>query len=440
MAKKSSNTQKTSKSSSQKKKEVGGFILGTVAAAAVATKSASRGKSKKQKASIKSLAFILVLAIIVCGVLFYMDVAPFNFEINGDMFKYYSYTPIRPSNNLVGLDVDDFRFHVIDVNQGDCLLLELPDGKNMLIDGAKKSNTIATGILDYLLSDQVGLKDENGIVTIDYMLLTHADADHCGSLDDIIKSDKVNVLNMYRPMIMSKYANDPLKEYVSQNNYSYSTISTTVYSQFVEAVYMEEGCNTFYNIGDIHLSGSGYDIYFFNPTYDMYQNISTAADKNNVSPIIILDVCGRKIALTGDADAEQEENFISQLSNNNYGIDASFADVDVLKVAHHGGQESSTNPFLSVVKPEYAFISVGEGNSYGHPRPEVLSRLNDVGCNAIYRTDIVGSIVLTISSETEEISIDVTNPTQTTARGISGVLRARYNNILTLVLTQRVAI
>lgn len=437
MAKKSSNTKKTSKSSAQQKKDVGSFIAATVVAGAAATKRATRGKTAKQKQQIRSVAFLLVVAVIVCGVLFYMDIAPFNFEINGDMFKYYSYTPIRPSNSLAGMNLSDFRLHVIDVNQGDCLLLQLPDGKNVLIDGAKKSDTIATGILNYLTSDVIGLKDANGVVTIDYVVLTHTDADHCGSLDDVIKSDKVNVLNVYRPMIMSKYANDPLKDYVIQNNYDYSTITTTVYSQFVEAVYNENGCNTFYNIGDVRLTGTGYDLYFFNPTYEMYQDITTAADKNNVSPVIILDVCGRRLALTGDADAEQEKNFIAQLSDNNYGVDSSFGDVDILKVAHHGGKESSTQAFLEVVKPEYAIISVGEGNSYGHPRDEVIQRLAEVGCTNIYRTDVSGSIVVTISAETTEISFDISKTTQSTATIFNNFMQVNFSRLVKIVLTQR---
>ena len=155
MAKKGSNTKKTTKTKSRQTKDVGIFAGAVATVGAVASKSAGKGKSAKQKKQIRSLAFVLVLAIIVCGVLFYMDIAPFNFEINGDFFKYYSYTPIVPSNTLGNKTVSDFRLHVIDVNQGDCMLLELPDGKTMLIDGAKKSNTIATGIVDYLLSDTI---------------------------------------------------------------------------------------------------------------------------------------------------------------------------------------------------------------------------------------------------------------------------------------------
>lgn len=431
MAKNSSNTKKTTKSKSQRAKDIGMFAGAVSAVGAIASKTAGKGKSAKQKNKISSVAFVLVLAVIVCGMMFYMDIAPFNFEIDGDFFKYYTYTPIAPSSTLGGKAVNDFRLHIIDVNQGDCMLLELPDGKTMLIDGAKKSNTIADGILDYLMSDKIGLKDADGKVTLDYVVLTHTDADHCGSLDDVIKSSKIDVLNVYRPLIMSKYSDDPLKSYAMQNNLSYSTITTTVYSEFVQAVAEEDGCQTFYNYGDRKLEGSGYVMYFYNPTPEMYLDIKTATDKNNVSPVIILDVCGRKIALTGDADKEQELNFISQLSETKYGIDETFVDVDILKVAHHGGKESSTEEFLNIVKPEYALISVGDGNSYGHPTTEVLSRLQAVGCIYVYRTDQHGSIVVTVSGESK-IDINFTKKAETTSTVFNEYLKADFNRLTLL--------
>lgn len=121
MANKKQNTEKTAKSKSQQRKEVGAFALGAAAVGAAAAKVAKKGKNKKQKKVINAVAFILVVVIIVCGVMFYMDIAPFNFEISGDSFKFYSYTPIIPVKDIGDLQLSDFRLHVIDVNQGDCL-------------------------------------------------------------------------------------------------------------------------------------------------------------------------------------------------------------------------------------------------------------------------------------------------------------------------------
>ena len=91
---------------------------------------------------------------------------------------------------------------------------------------------------------------------------------------------------------------------------------------------------------------------------------------------------------TGDCD-DAESFFLADVLEK--GIDA---DVDVLKVAHHGGQDSTSADFLSVVKPEYSVICVGE-NTYDHPRKVVLDRLTDVG-SKIFTTQDKGDIILTI--------------------------------------------
>ncbi len=380
-------------------------------------------KSKKTKVT---AIFLVVFIICLSCALFYMDIAPFNFEIDGDFFKYYTYKQNDPNSDLSSLDVQDFRFHMIDVAQGDCLLIQLPDGKLMLIDGGKKSKEIASSIINYILSDTLGLKNQYGIVTIDFVLLTHTDADHCGSLDDVIKSDKICVSEVYRPLILSNYPNDPLKELSTE--YQLSTVNTVVYSEFVKAVDNEQDCTTHYNIGEYTISGNGYDMYFFNATADMYKNVTTAADKNNVSPIVLLKVNGRKILLTGDADKEQEDNFVAKLNGNSYEINLEDVDVDFLKVGHHGGKESTNSSFLNAVKPEYALISVGASNSYGHPSAEVLTRLSQIGCSGkIYRTDIKGNIVLTINSE-GEYSFDFGQSSTTNANLIKQVLFNAFFN------------
>ncbi len=417
------NKKRTSKSSQQQAKDIGKFAAGVAAAGVAASKAAGRKKSKSAKRKINAAIFIVALVVIVAGVMFYMDIAPFNFEINGDFFKFYNYTPIKPSVTLAAADGGDFRLHVIDVNQGDCLFLELPDGKKMLVDGGKKSDVIANGIINYLLDDKIGVKDADGTLTLDYVLLTHADADHCGSLDDVIKRDDIIVKEVYRPMIMSKYADDPLKQFVADNNYEYSTISTGVYHDFVKAVAEEKDCVTHFNVGENVLSGTGYEMYFYNPTPAMYVNISTAQDKNNVSPIVIAEIYDKKICLTGDADKKQENNFINLVQSGLYGKTADFADVDILKVGHHGGKESSNQPFLDVIKPEYAIISVGDPNSYGHPTQDALTRLKNSGCgDKIYRTDQKGNIVVTIKNGAE-LSFDFSRQNATSNAVFKGVYR-----------------
>jgi len=71
-------------------------------------------------------------------------------------------------------------------------------------------------------------------------------------------------------------------------------------------------------------------------------------------------------------------------------------DVDVLKAGHHGSKTSSNDFFLEIIKPEYAVISVGARNRYGHPHQDVLNRLAFAGAQ-IFRTDINGTVILSIN-------------------------------------------
>ncbi|MDP3935094.1 MAG: hypothetical protein Q8Q46_02690, partial [Candidatus Giovannonibacteria bacterium] len=101
-----------------------------------------------------------------------------------------------------------------------------------------------------------------------------------------------------------------------------------------------------------------------------------------------LDFEGKKILLMADAEKNLERYLIQK------GV---LGDTDVLKAGHHGSKTSSNDFFLKAVKPEYAVISVGDRNRYGHPHPDVLSRLESIGAQ-IFRTDINGTIILNINN------------------------------------------
>lgn len=351
----------------EKTSDIASFAVKTVAAATVATAAASRGKTKKQKTAISFFAFVIVLLILASGGLYYFDIPPFDFDFTNSFGKYYN-TNVPDSGEAV-------KIHFINVGQGDSILLQLPGGRNALIDGGENKNAVADRIISYI----TGL----GISQLDFVMLTHSDSDHCGSLDNIINSDKILVKKVYMPYIKSGNAKDPLRDLQIQS------VTTGVYSDFVQAVLNEKAEIEYsYEGMDISMSSS-YSMTLYNPSAELYaKSMSSAANKNNVSPIIILTYGGKKVVLTGDADDLAEKNFLKNVQNIN-------ADVDVLKVAHHGGRESTSQEFLNSVLPEYAVISVGD-NSYGHPTPETLSRLKDVK-SKVFRTDLDGDIVLTVS-------------------------------------------
>ena len=137
-------TTRVAKSKSEQKKQLAGFAVGAAAAGAAAAAAAGKGKSKKKKKTIAVVAVILVLAVIACGALYYYDITPFNFELGSSYgFKYYKNAVKKVVSTVDG----ELIVHMIDVHQGDSILLQLPDGKNMLIDGGDKDSKIAAPVI-----------------------------------------------------------------------------------------------------------------------------------------------------------------------------------------------------------------------------------------------------------------------------------------------------
>ena len=121
------------------------------------------------------------------------------------------------------------------------------------------------------------------------------------------------------------------------------------------------------------------------PTKDEYDNL------NNYSAVLKLTYKNVSYLFMGDSEEEVEENILDDVK------------ADVIKIAHHGSNSSSSLEFLKKVSPTYAVISVGEDNSYNHPHKEVLDRLEEIG-SIVYRTDLDGNII--ISTDGNKIMID----------------------------------
>jgi len=114
---------------------------------------------------------------------------------------------------------------------------------------------------------------------------------------------------------------------------------------------------------------------------------------NNVSAVVRITYGKTVMLFTGDAEKVIENQLL------NSGIDA-----DVLKVGHHGAGSASSSSFIKAVSPDIAVISVGEGNSYGHPHADTLAILNEVGAD-IYRTDEQGTVIVT-ADQNKKITVD----------------------------------
>jgi competence protein ComEC len=238
----------------------------------------------------------------------------------------------------------------IDVGQGDAILIDKGD-TDILVDGGPTS----ANPLAYLQSQ--------GIADIDLLVATHPHADHIGGLADVLAQYQVSEI----------WVNG-------------DTADSQVYADFAAAVAAESA-----TVREITRGWAtqmdGLDIAVLNPS-------QLTGDPNGDSVVFRL-TCGEvSVLLAGDATSDSEASMLAT------GLTL---DSDVLKVGHHGSSTSTSAVFLAAVTPKDAVISVGAGNTYGHPHQETLDRLAAGGAT-VYRTDQVGTVVLTSDCNTYSIT------------------------------------
>lgn len=341
--------------------------------------SAAKKLHKKNPKLLIAIVAIVVTAAIIVGALY---------VVKPEWFR----GPMPESGQLV--------VHYIDVGQGDCIYIAFPDGTDMLIDcGSEK------GRKEYETSVISDLKELNPDGKIDRVMATHSDTDHISYLDEVLSEFQVG--NVYMPNIRSNNLDksvkiggrdvkvgdldaSKLKKFTDKD-----TIDTERYTEFFIAALSEPNCNITLNIGKYEIRGQDYTFTFYclsQKEWDIRSlkdenGHSDAKQINAVSPIGILEYAGRRLVFTGDSNESNEEYYCETYP---------YVDCDVLKVAHHGSNGSSSKDFLQHVKCEYAVISTS-GESYGHPAQEALDRLKANGIQKIHRTDKCGNVVLTVS-------------------------------------------
>jgi len=383
-------------------------------------------KRKKKHSKMPATLIVIIVLIIV------VSVAYLNRDKIYDLVKKSTSTNNTndkdDKNDEIKYGQNSLVSHYINVGQGDSILIELPENNaQMLIDcgckGVTKPYSEIKSYIDSIVTDNI----------IEYLVLTHTDEDHVSYLDDIISDYQVN--NIYMPYILSDPTNVSLKEKVNALDSEKlalfkdeDTISTQAYANFFINALSEPNCTIHLNVDDDdHTTNNkivseeyNYEITFICPTLEFYTNthLNDGHAKNAVSPVIIIEYNGRKLVYTGDSNAywnskgelkttEGNEWFMVQRIKQLYGDDSDF---DVLKVAHHGAGEASSNKFLDAVKCEYGIISCGSGNTYNHPRNECLERLKAHNYT-IYRTDLNGNIKCIVNATgviSFEMEIDAT--------------------------------
>lgn len=239
--------------------------------------------------------------------------------------------------------------HIIDIGQGDSILIKTPNSKTLLIDGGtNESEHIVKGYLK-----------KHKIKTIDFLIATHPDSDHIGGLDAVV--NKFNVKGLYLPE---------------------QTITSDSYNDLISACNQKQVPLNYVYKGDNFSIDNYIDLFVLSPSY--------IQDDNNLNSIVFkLSFKNKSFLFTGDAESSNESDIINSFN---------LEDIDFLKVGHHGSKSSTTSEFLDETTPDVAVISCGYKNQYGHPHNTTLKNLKDHNVTT-YRTDLSGDIVLYSNGE-----------------------------------------
>lgn len=246
---------------------------------------------------------------------------------------------------VANAETADLKIHFLDVGQADCILIQEPSGKTMLIDAG--NNEDATMVTDYIRN--------LGITKIDVLIGTHPHEDHIGGMDAVI--DAFDIGTIILPNV---------------------TTTTLTFQDVLSAIEAKGYAITRPVSGATKTLGSvSYQI--------LAPNGTSYSDLNNYSVCLRMVYGDTSFLFMGDADTLVE----NEILNKGYNVSST-----VLKVAHHGSDTSTSVNFLNAVAPKYGVISVGAGNTYGHPAAITLSNLLAKGVT-IFRTDQLGTIIAT---------------------------------------------
>ena len=268
--------------------------------------------------------------------------------------------------------------HFINVGQADCALIEC-GGAYILIDGGNRDD--GQKVISYLQSC--------GVEELQAVICTHAHEDHVGGL----------------PAVLAVY---PTAQVFAPTK----TYSSKVFDDFLYYVDQQRL--------EVTLPAPGDTLTLGQAELEILGPVKTYAETNDTSIVVKLEYGTTSFLFTGDMEVEAENDMLD------YWEDRMDWNVDVLKVGHHGSTTSSGYRFIYETDPEYAIISVGEGNTYGHPHDEIIDRYGDAGV-PVFRTDELGTVLavsdgseIVITWENKNAAPEDVEPAEGFGRGFIG--------------------
>lgn len=255
----------------------------------------------------------------------------------------------------------------LDVGQGDAILIRTPTGKHLLVDGGGSVRFRKQGEewrdrkdpYDIGRKLLVPLLKKRGVHHLDYVFLTHQDMDHAGGLQAVVQDI-------------------PIRNFIFNGTYRQTPDIEKLFRQILERsipLYVAE-------------QGQIYDIDKFTTITILYprerSQIQIQHDQNESSIVFLLEMLGKTWLFTGDMGHPTETTLQSYPADH-------WIPVDVLKVAHHGSKNSTSEAWLAKWRPVSSVISAGVNNIYKHPAAATLERLDSAGTR-IFRTDLMGEV------------------------------------------------
>ncbi len=270
----------------------------------------------------------------------------------------FSFLCLLLSFSILAKD-SSIRVHMLDVGQGDCILVCFPGGKSMLIDGGSTSRQkVGSQVIGPALKYY-------GIYAPDYVVLTHMDEDHISGIRELMEED-------FQPGTLVLPA-------LSQEDEAYESMENAAHKAGCPILRIGRGDKI--RISDVSIS-------CLNPARGaLYE------DRNDGSVTLCIRSGGFDALFTGDIGSVAEMDILAWLKDNPEESAFLSDGLTLLKVAHHGSESSSAQELIDYIRPRYAIISCGKNNRYGHPSARIIERLTRAGAK-IARTDRGGAITV----------------------------------------------